>query len=411
MAFLCAAVLLCGCGADLRESQPQRFLIPWSNEKGGFELQEVEIRTLGDPYELSGAAASIYVEAPLTLKGFDGRIAKPQLIRSHSVWVPSDALSSLAVATYAHFERLMQMDQALGAADHLSWPRSVGLWTHLQNESGKRDHNNARYFGVMDSIAIVPYSLSKVPLAANGGVLAHEHFHAHFQKLVLEPIYELNHLQVAEAGERVDKLYDVQLSQEFSETGERDQGQPLGIYDYNWLVLRAWNEGLADFWGYAYSNDKSFMAGSFTGNLSETRQLDLRWQELPTSEVFQKSLLEAGTSQFGCQTRTCEAYTIGTSIARFLVAIADSDVWLSLNQAQASSLTKRKKMAGFIIERLPIVAQKIGPKLQTQRLSPDLLISLLFESNIRLGGKACDQLESLVSSSDGLATFNKACDQ
>ena len=175
-------------------------LLLWPDSGGTYVFQEVLLRTLGSLYRLKGTAAEIYYESGLDESGFTSAPAEPHLTNSGGVCVPEDVGSSLTVNAYAQFEHLYDFEIELGTDAQLTWPRRVGVEIHLEGEFMDIE-NNAHYYGQQDVITLVPYSLNDLPMSLNQGIVAHEHFHAHFQSQALSAMEKLNR-------EKAGLLYD-----------------------------------------------------------------------------------------------------------------------------------------------------------------------------------------------------------
>jgi hypothetical protein len=182
--FLFSLALSVGC-ANKDTNCGHTFQVLWPNAAGQYVFTDVSLSTLPDPYELSGSAAKVYHQSGMTIAGFDGPVARPTLTSADGVCIPQNVESLMAVSVYAQFESLLRYESKLGTADMLPWPRKVGVAIDLLTPDGN-GHNNAHYFSEGDSIAVLPYSLGGLPLGLNQGVVAHEHFHAHFQRQVMD---------------------------------------------------------------------------------------------------------------------------------------------------------------------------------------------------------------------------------
>src|SRR5690606_9491676 len=111
-----------------------------------------------------------------------------------------------------------------------------------------------------------------LPMALNGGILAHEHFHAYFFALLLEKvILILDQWPTPTASSVHSGVKSGWWLPHFNSTLNHNMG-----------VLLAWNEGLADFWGYLYSGDPQFIGESLPHRL-RARSLDRGVSPIPDS--------------------------------------------------------------------------------------------------------------------------------
>jgi hypothetical protein len=316
LSSLISALALVGC-ANKENNCGKSFLVLWPNSSGHYEMQEVALSTLSNPYELSGPAAKVYYENGLTGSGFDGHVAEPRLTSADGVCVPMDTESSAAVTVYAQFEKLFEFEQKLGTADMLSWPRKVGVDVQMLTPEGV-GHNNAHYFSEGDSTVVLPYSLGGLPLGLNHGVIAHEHFHGHFQREVMDkmnPVLEGR----APIINPVDFLF---YSFGVKPTEQLDNADLRSNRGLNNFVLRAWNEGLADLFGAIYTENPGFFVESLPqlgsartltedlkrmGNESDLRAVALSLQQTPDQLVSY-------------------SYAQGALLARLMYRLANSGV-------------------------------------------------------------------------------------
>src|SRR5689334_16711293 len=118
---------LSGCGLSGGGGGDTKFLLPWRDVNGKYELEEVTIETLANPNELRGEAAEVYSHATFSRTGFEGSIARPRLTKSGNVYIPMDSESATAVAIYAQFDKLFRYEREQGSRGQLNWPRRVGI--------------------------------------------------------------------------------------------------------------------------------------------------------------------------------------------------------------------------------------------------------------------------------------------
>ncbi|MGZ3721952.1 MAG: hypothetical protein ACXVA9_03415, partial [Bdellovibrionales bacterium] len=173
------SLILTGCSQTGKSGGDTKFLLPWRDVNGKYELEEVTIETLASPTELRGEAAEVYSQGTFSSDGFKDSIARPRVTKSGDVYIPQDAESAIAIAVYAQFDRLFKYEKQQGSRGQLSWPRKVSIELNMRG-SETSIHNNAHYFTALDAIGLMPYTSSGVPVALNHGIVAHEHFHAHF---------------------------------------------------------------------------------------------------------------------------------------------------------------------------------------------------------------------------------------
>lgn len=382
---------LMGCELTDPGEGTHRFLLPWHLPQGGYSLQEVDVYTLKSPLRMEGQAAQVYLESALGVGGFQGSVARPQLARVGNLWVPEDSLSALAVAAYAQVEQLMFFDQKLSATSHLPWPRKVGVSTAIEGFGS----DSALYHGVYDIIIVLPYISSGLPIAANAGILAHEHSHAHFHHLVKKPLLEkgiltMMSVSILEKGE-VKNNTDLDIEEKPTE---------LTPEIHNAFVLRGWDEGLADFFGYAYTGDPRFMAISFSQDIMQSRLLDAPIQMLDDSLKMAQAITRPNENR--CGGYLCLSYHLGTQLARFLYRVRNH------HGLGPKALNSEKALLAYIVERLPELSRRLESLWQTEFLSPSFLLEVLFADQVSLSPEFCADLQLLVAKAD-IDVFKQAC--
>lgn len=246
-------------------------LVLWPQAGGAYQFQEVDFLSLTDPRELASSRARIYWRAQWSGQGFSGSPVKPHWLRARELWIPQDVTSAIAVATFLIFERLYDFDRSLGIEGQLTWPRQVAVDEPVVSSRGAL-LDNAFYDQPTDSIVVTRVSTSALPIGLSHGVLAHEHFHAHFAAAFMQAQMKL---KSASAGN-------------------------LKIEGKNKFYLSAWNEGLADLYGALFSGQARF--GSQVSDLDfHDRHLDGKLQSFETN-AFEKG----------------NVYLLGTILARWL---------------------------------------------------------------------------------------------
>jgi len=374
--ILIATSNLVGC-ADANNKCGNKVLALWPSASGEYTFQEVILSTLSDPYSLSGGAAKIYYESMIGGNGFSGQVAQPRYTRSGDLCVPMDAASSMAVSVYAQFERIMQFENRNGTLDMLTWPRRVGLDIHVRSTEGMT-HNNAHYFGQGDSIAVLPYNLEGVPLGLNPGIMAHEHFHGHFQRQVIS----VTNAQLAPAFDVESLFYSsfapaqVSAKPTVEDVDRADLNTARGL---NAFVLRAWNEGLADLYGAIYSGNPRFFDESLPA-LKNARAL--------TSKIA--PFMSAYGLQFNARkivdpkNLVAISYDQGAYLARLMFAVANSGA------------ETPEKFLVHVMRRLKDIPPAIVPEYDSKVLEFEAVVPILLK-DFPLNEKSCAALNKSIS--------------
>jgi hypothetical protein len=366
-------LVLTGCGGP-KDKCGKDFLVLWPNADGAYQFQPLRLDTLSSPYELQGEAAQVFVESLLTeSSGYSGQVARPHLTRADGVCVPTDINSALAVSAYAQMERLYSFDRNLGVAGQIPWPRKVGVQIHLNGED-TLIRNNALYFSKHDAIALVPYTAGALPAPVNLGVVAHEHFHAHFQHQVYGPLNAM--LAVSEMfGLSLERFFHplVAAKSKPEDIDKADVGTERGVNTY---VLRAWNEGLADFYGYVYTGRTGFVGESLPIDIL-SRDLAGKLEPMQTNSNFRDAIRETGVS-------VGYAYTQGTLLARLLYQVAEG------------GLETKEMLLTRILNQLPKVAIDSARRFDNEYMDFDTIVPILLEG-MPLNASICRALGASIS--------------
>jgi hypothetical protein len=364
-------LVLTGCsqhkgGSDIK------FLLPWRTADGRYVLQEVTLSTLSSPFELRGEAAEIYFQSPFSNAGYSGSLARPHLIKSGDVYVPQDAESYLAVTAYAQFERLFRYEQKIRTGAQLSWPRRVGVELNMQSDNGQA-HNNAHYFSSLDVIGILPYSFGGVPIALNQGIVAHEHFHSHFQSQVLNPLHAVDSM-VSSLENMFYPLFPASTGTVLPLPAD----DPTSPKKLNNIVLRAWNEGLADFFASIYTDQNEFFSISVPGL---DRALNGREAKLQNGTSFVQWTRD---NHPPAAALVSHAYVQGTLLARLMYSIAHSGI------------EPPEKFLIRILSNLQAIPARVQPTYGTFVLDFESVVPVLL-GDLKLDKGGCAQLKSALS--------------
>ena len=208
---------------------------------------------------------------------------------------------------------------------------------------------------------VVPYDQNELPVGINPGILAHEHFHSLFYKIVLKDSEQKDKLAHDIHG--VAEGTDIDLSARTNDRTRAEKIQTTSLTDeklqelYNSLLLRALNEGLADFWGWMYTGNPDFIAMSIPSQ-KERRSLKsddiFRRSDLPMSETLKDRIRLfsiKGVSTQMDQYIIGYSYEVGTQISRFLKSYTDT--YASARKIQ--NLQARKDVAAQVVNLLPFL--------------------------------------------------------
>jgi hypothetical protein len=372
--------LILACSKRTEEDNV-RVLIPWPDASGKHTLQIVEINTLKDMRAMRGDAAHLYVHPGLNANGIEGVKPNALFAKSGGHYVPKDTETQEMFAIYAHMERLKQLDQEVGIDILLKWPRQIGVETlGIDPRNGDRIIENAMYVFPQDVMLFFPYSKPGLALSMNSGVIAHEHFHAVFQQVVIAPL--------------ALKFDDVET---FGKEPKEDQQKPLTqeqierrqISANNRFLLRAVNEGMADVWGSIYLGQLEFLQQSYL-----FRNRDMR------PELLAQTALQGFVSMsFDIKNEgqhESQTYTLGTEYARL--------VRKALLESELDKKTKSEQ-AIFVIESM-MRLRDIFLENYDKKMSADVLVAAVY-SKEELNPSICEWLSPVLHQD---SEYKKVCE-
>ncbi len=239
-------------------------------------LKVVTLRKMEDLKRVSGGIATFYYAPKIDGSTVIGELPHARFIKTFDdVFVPVDSQSADMAAIYYHLQNLTALDASLGLARFNEGPRKVALSTRIL-KSDEWVRNNSFYDQNSDAIIFVDFQSQALPLTLNPGVVAHEHFHSLFSKLVVLPLIK--------SGEISESL------KAFSATNKLRR-------DYEDFVLfKSLNEGLADYWGWVYSRDEKFVSASIPAE--QSRSLEKPSQESGEASFRTPEDLQADLDSF-----------------------------------------------------------------------------------------------------------------
>ncbi len=328
--FWSLILLSLGLACGKKVSDQYEIQIPWQTGDS-YALQFVPVG-FTDLRHMQGPDA-VFFDEPTLFENEDPR--KSQVVGKGAMgkfislagnrFVPASYNTLFLSTVYAHIERLNKFLREIGHDKILDLPMKVGI--NPKNIEFKP--NNAIYHSSFDGIFIYPFYQSGLPLAFNGGVMAHEYFHAiydhAFQRHVIkslagtgvvDPLHGESHFAEAK----------LKLSQRDATRVESCRNEQEIPALYNLFVLRAMNEGLADVWAWIYTNDTDFILHSFGKRLSG-RVMRGNILSVPTSKMVHDSYVNY-LREYSCDIKQAvnslfdSVYIQGTNLSRFVVSFA-----------------------------------------------------------------------------------------
>lgn len=405
--------LLSACGPQFESADqngPTRVVSPWLNSQGEYSLQTIELGGIRDLKTLSGQFAR-FVFGPKVVDGkLEGHSPRGRFIRnSQNEYVPADDLTQQMVVLYAHMQKFAELDEELGVGGVNTWPRDIGIAVRMKG--GVK--NNAFYDGKTDSMLFVPYTWDHLPISINGGILAHEHFHSLFYKLVIKGNLEevLDRSSVHDRQDIVLNEAELELDGKVPKSffGKRILAEPELVRKYHLETLTSGlNEGLADFWGWVYSGDPDFIAMSIPIE-KDDRSLNLKagdiYPHFPSRKKMTnriESFMKYGDSDYMKSYLKGPAYSLGTEISRFLKGFTE----VMAKDRDLLSTQARKEVAKQIISLLVPLKENLLRSSESKYFRPVDFVALFAQTSPVLSEAECAYLAAVLNNSEEFDSSN-----
>ncbi len=429
-AVVLLAMAVTACSGQDNTSQVSgsvEVLSPVNDSKSGYTLKFIELSGLDNLREVSGRFVRFFISPRILDNRLNGPSPQGRFIKNtDGKYIPANDQSQQLVAIYAHMQNLAKLDQEVGAGGVNHWPRDIGV--AVRESSGLV--NNALYDGTTDSILIVPYTKGDLPIAVNGGILAHEHFHSLFYKLVMKDFDDPSDTNQPDTGsihdrhaflEKAGIVEDTPTSSKATpnprvtdEGLKKGHGRIAAISEklvkryYNRYFHRGLNEGLADVWGWIYSGDPDFIASSLPAFKSQ-RTLNVQEYEVVTLEKAERFRDLSATyvnyrnrSDYEDDMRD-RAYALGTQYSRLLKLFTDT----AAQVRGVDSAVMRKTVATWIVSTLPVYRQDFIDTDVKGYYPPTRFLSVFASVIPDLSQKECEFLADVINSTEG--NTNQVC--
>lgn len=380
---LCATLIACNREpATNNVSGDVKVRIPFPVEGGGYALQVIALSGIKSMYEFSGDFANFYIYPSTDGSKIRGFRPKAHFIKSGDVYVPAaddQGLTQQMAVIYAHMQRLTRLDQELGVGELDPGPIDIGLLVRFPaaDHSGV-EVNNAFYNSDTDAILILPYTARELPIAVNGGILAHEHFHSLYYKLVGKVVQESMQAHGQKLKNAVEGTPAAQSSSTETSVRTRTLAQKTNLFFYLGL-----NEGLADFWASVYTGDPDFIVSSVPSEqAARTMKVDVKSRQdfrfspaVAWKEIARRSFADEcdGPCVVG---RGCSIYCLGTEYARGLSALAQ----VVQDTRGITGIEARKLVAKAMLKALPQLALTLKDLTADEFYEPVNFLSLIGET-------------------------------
>jgi hypothetical protein len=328
-------LILGACTKPNHSKVSHEIWLPWPDQSGSYQIQKVTVNTISDWAPLRGTAVDVRSHVDrIDANTFSFREVMLEYSHDKSgAIIPLTRFATEIASIYAHFEQLQKLDLKLDLPDADRTRRVYVRFLKVDEQEKYISVNNAYYDGSVDSFFIVPYYLKGLPISVNGAILAHEHFHSIFNRLVKSKINIARKAKESEESKApgpTSELPTVETSTQPTVpintipaksgpviSGPTNSGKPtpvaigdsphasefarsvFNVFNFavpppslfdkienaeidplvqeanrpqflNEAMEKGLNEGLADVWAWLYSNDPCFMAHSFGGARPKT---------------------------------------------------------------------------------------------------------------------------------------------
>lgn len=417
--LLCVSALaaVVGCGESLKPADygvgSATVLAYMPQDQGEYSLQKFELIGISDIRKVAGRFVNFFISPKISKQDgkekMVGLSPRAQFIRNAAgEYIASDNLTIEMFSIYAHMQKLAALDEELGAAGVNKWPRDIGV--AVRDDAGMV--NNAQYYGPADVMYFVRYTKSELPIQVNAGVLAHEHFHSLFYKLVPGPKAALQsaHNRVTDKTETAPKptildgrtldsgvKFKIELAPAESERDMETDREMREVY------YGALNEGFADFWGWMYTGDPDFIALSLPEQ-KEVRTLNTSGRGEDTLVALEnvygqlnnvkenlkshEELSDEQIKNYYAQYRLGYKYAIGSRYSRLLKQLAG----LAKTERKMTEMESRKFIAKSLLKILPLI--------KLADIGPESVVKSLAEAMPDLKESECDYLRSSVQKTE-----------
>lgn len=354
----------------------------------GTSFQQVELKGVRDKSSLAGEVVDFYFAPGDTSGQMIGNKPVANFIEDDGVYVPANQTTLQMVTLYYHLQQLKELElQALDTTKSiLQWPRKVALSVRVLNSPDMR-FDNAFYNSKIDALYFVPYKESAFPIPLNPGIVAHEHFHSYFSYEVMRPLMAKKLLPT-----------EIEISERLSEQAMK------ALYDV--YVLKIINEGLADVWGWIYSEDPDFVSLSLP-KVNASRNLekgaDHRGSRLATETDLKTDVQMMVQTCFiernGCYGE--DPYGHGTILARTMKSFS-----AAYKQSMGTSETAtRKLMAGKILHLIAAIQDSFA---SGAVLTLDRVVTLWEKQFDSLSESECQVLQAAISTPGAIRCASNA---
>ncbi|MES2803715.1 MAG: hypothetical protein V4654_14580 [Bdellovibrionota bacterium] len=344
--------------------------IPISESTDGvsqYRLKTVTLKDISTLREVRGKYAQFYLSPGLVKGRLSGGSPVAYFTKTNEqTYIAKDALSLQMATIYYHMQKLTTWAQDLGIS--VKAPMQVGLNTKIKGDESMQN-NNAFYDGRSKAMLFVPYTALEMPISVNAGIIAHEFFHSIFFSKVLGPVSQKRAAAQGQGSQRISDL-TVHSYEGWTDKSALIQFNLSGEELFNETYLRGINEGLADFWGWAYTDDPDFLKWSLSTHVKKRSLNKPSKASYKTDRDIELAVLEAQNNSVDPSLMLSNfIYDIGTPYARFLKEL----VYVKMENEALPLVEAKRQVSQFVISYVQslgssAVKLKSKDKLSTQDL-------------------------------------------
>jgi hypothetical protein len=448
--FLLATLLATSsCTSPRNENVSHQVWLPWLGENGSYQVQKIPVESVSGWAPIRGTAVEMrkFVARKTKTTFIAQEIMLEYTHDSDGTLIPLTRFSTEVAAIYANFERFQKLDKELSLPQS-DVARRVYVKFIKEVPGGFFDVNNAYYDAEVDAFFIVPYQLKGLPLSVNGAVLAHEHFHSIFARLLWNPLMKSSEA-LGKKFMRNSEFHPHEFarSQFGGPENQEEPGPPIKTPSassklpiegsdstltldskktqyLNRSIFYALNEGLADVWGWMYSGDPCFMKPSFRETFYQ--QLDESGTQFRPRDVAGERCLTTNPALLRITGRDAlagryesgeeldrqarkQGYLLGTDLSRLVYLRMDE-------RGELKDPVSRRRWAQRIVDVLPtflahlkkVLVEEDGRAsvLQWEKMVDTLLFGPGASS---VPAEKCERWKSILKTTEPLENFKSHC--
>ena len=369
------AIFSCQPQVPLSQAQGDlKVMIPMVAQNRGAvpsPLETVTIKNITSLKNVSGSYAQFYYTPGSSPGSLTGVAPQAKFIRTQDdIYVPSDSITQQMFSLYYHVQKLNDFNAEISPELKQNRPFQIGLHTQVEGNAST-GKNNAFFDGESNALLIVPYTLENIPISVNSGIIAHEFFHSIFFKQVLSSF-----------GAQQDAL--------LKSASNKDEA--LEVFYFNQTYIRGLNEGLADYWGWIYTDNSDYISISLP-KFGDDRKIDLADNligNIETDTDIEDQVSEARElSKKPTEYLSSYIYQIGTPHARFLKKLTQKIAIENKSSETSAKLVMAKAVYSYL--------KHLSIKTSTLKISDAVAADDLFKffaqpelSGMNLSSDQCD---------------------